>query len=534
VQYSSDVTVLVDATGAIRYASPAVEWVLGYRPEELLGVPVFAGLAEPDAERLRAHGRAVLTHAAHAPVQEVRVRHRDGSLRTLEIITTNRLADPEVAGIIINAWDVTRRTLAEQRLQFLVEATASLSEPLELDTILQRLTELAVPYLADWCAIDLVTEAGAIERVAIGHASPERAALLEELEQRYPRDWQADFGVAQVLRTGTVAFYPDISTVQPTADRDAAYHEIMNRLAHRSYLCVPLMARGTTIGAMTFVAAESQRRYELADVGLAQALARRVALAVENARLYDRAQTALAVRNQFLAVISHDLRQPLAVFRGAGELLHERVNQLGDAEATWLAMRVERAAARTEAMINELVDIASLQRGQALPLVLHRTNLVTLVKQLVADLQQGGSHSVHLQVVGGRLLGRWDIARIERVVSNLLANALKYSPEGSPITVTLHRVAGRAGGRSWAVVEIADEGIGIPAADRGQVFDLFHRGQNVIGQVRGLGIGLAGAKQIIDQHGGQLRLASWEHIGTVMTVCLPLSVPQAAAQEPHP
>jgi signal transduction histidine kinase len=148
-------------------------------------------------------------------------------------------------------------------------------------------------------------------------------------------------------------------------------------------------------------------------------------------------------------------------------------------------------------------------------------DLIALVQQLVTDYQRTTRHhQLRVETLTSELVGRWDTARLERVLANLLSNAIKYSPDGGDITIKL--TAETSGeGASWAAVVVQDSGLGIPAADLPHIFERFHRGTNVSGRIRGAGIGLAGARQLVEQHGGTIEVASVEGRGASFTVRLP-------------
>jgi PAS domain S-box-containing protein len=198
------------------------------------------------------------------------------------------------------AWE-DRESLheSEERYRFLAEAGAALSFSLDYRVTLTRVAHLAVPQLADWCAVDVLGEDGSLERLAVAHQDPEKVALAYELQERYPPDPDASYGVPNVLRTGEPEMMSEIppELVKETA-RDAEHREILRRLRLRSYVVVPLITRGRTLGTIAFVMAESGRRYGDADLKLAEDLARRAAVAIDNARLYEEAQREIAEREQ--------------------------------------------------------------------------------------------------------------------------------------------------------------------------------------------------------------------------------------------
>jgi hypothetical protein len=194
------------------------------------------------------------------------------------------------------------------RLRFLADATVALASSLNYDQTLQRVAQLAVPVLADWCVVDLVEErSGELRRVSVAHRDPALSDVARGWALKYPTEWVATRGVSEVIRTGEPELASDISDqLLVGAAHDAGDLEALRALGLRSYLIVPLIARDRKLGAITLVSAVSGRRYGASDVELARELARRAALAVDNARSYFEAQEAIRAREQILAIVSHE------------------------------------------------------------------------------------------------------------------------------------------------------------------------------------------------------------------------------------
>lgn len=249
-------------------------------------------------------------------------------------------------------------------------------------------------------------------------------------------------------------------------------------------------------------------------------------LAVENARLYQESQEALRIRNEFLSVITHDLKTPITSIKGYAQLLKRRIRPLEIPEATQLDRavdQIERITTRMTGQINELLDIARLQMGQSIELDRQPVDLIALTRQIVDELQPMSRRpAITIQTSLDKLVGYWDIARIERVLINLLSNAIKYSPQGGEILVEITQEipAGPSGG--WAILRVQDQGIGIPAGDLPHIFEPFRRSKNSEHQFSGTGIGLTSSHQIVVQHGGTIDVVSTEGVGSTFTVRLPL------------
>jgi PAS domain S-box-containing protein len=230
-------------------------------------------------------------------------------------------------------------------------------------------------------------------------------------------------------------------------------------------------------------------------------------------------------KEQFLSAVSHDLKNPLTAIKGMGQLLRRRVARLPEAEQQsfiGLVQEIDRTCDRLTGLLDQLLDLTRPQWGQSLVLDRRPTDLVELAQRLTRRHQESTErHELVLQTPQAPVVGDWDTDRLERVVGNLLSNALKYSPDGGPVLIEV--AVEDTGDRRRAVLTVRDHGVGIPAADLPHVFERFYRGSNVTGLIGGTGIGLAGVKQIVEQHDGSIAIESLEGAGTTVSVRLPLA-----------
>lgn len=432
-------------------------------------------------------------------------------------------ASAEGPGSVAHERDVTEGSgRAVRRLAFMAEASAHLAGSLDYETTLRNVARLTVPSLADWCVVDTLDEDGSVRLLAVAHVAPSHEDLVRELRRRYPPDPHARYGLRRVLDTGRPELYPEVQPAwRRAAARDAEHLRLMDALDARSTLCVPLRARGQILGAITLVCAGSGRRYDPSDVAIAQDLADRCALALDNAQLYGRVQETLRTRETFMAALAHDLKSPLTASLGYAQVMRRAAGAAEAAEVDrrlgeWAAI-VEENTARAVALLDELLDIARLEAGQAVALERRPTDLVALAERAVASRRRGARrHRITLDAAEPTLVGEWDPARIARVLDNLLDNAIKFSPDGGEVAVRVAR------DDEWAMLTVSDEGLGIPADDLLHIFERFRRGGNVEGKISGSGIGLAGARQVVEQHGGSISVVSREGDGTTVSVRLPL------------
>ncbi|WP_242343341.1 sensor histidine kinase [Anaeromyxobacter terrae] len=426
------------------------------------------------------------------------------------------------------------RTAAEARERFfstrarelalLSRVSDELAAEPELCARLERATELAVPDFADWCALVLLAPGARLERIAVYTADPDRRALAREVLERYPIDLEAPRGLGRVLREGTTELVEDADPQFP--ERVAASAEaraMLERLGIRSYLAVPLRGPAGGMGAFAFGMSTSGRRFDERSVPIAVELARRAALAIENARLLEAARREARAREQILAVVSHDLRTPLsAISMGAHRLKVIAASASAEAVRS-IAEVVRRSAGRMERLIGDLLDVAAVQAGR-LSVAPAPQRPGELVREAVDSMHAVvREHGVELDVDAAPDLPlvRADHDRILQVLGNLVSNAVKVTRAGGRIGV-------RADAHGAAVrFAVVDTGPGIAPDELEEIFEPYRRGADAA--YRGTGLGLAIARAIVEAHGGSIGVESLPGAGSTFWFTLPVADPPAAA-----
>lgn len=447
------------------------------------------------------------------------IEFRDG--RIVERDSKPQRVDGKSVGRVWSFRDVTNERRATRRATFLAAASKVLAGPLEDATPLDVIARLSVPFLADWCSILLVDANGSVKPVAVCHSDSSRIPLVRSL---VPDMRLTDGGVARVLATGEPVVYNGITDEElagPPArgvvSRTAQAHvDALRELKLRAYLAVPLRARGCTIGAIAFSRSDPQRRFDDEDLTLATDLAQRAALSIENQQLYRASKEAVELREEFLSVASHELRTPVTSLQLAVQsLLSVGVEASGDFLRQALES-AERQTRRLGRLVDALLDVSRIQAGR-LELAREPTDLVAITREVVSMLAEDARRaSCPIEIVAEvePLIGRWDRARLEQVITNLVTNAIKYGA-GAPINVHLERHGERAR------LEIRDRGIGIAAHEQERIFDRFERAVSAK-HYGGLGLGLYIVRRIVDAHGGRIAVDSPPGSGAVFVVELPL------------
>ena len=237
---------------------------------------------------------------------------------------------------------------------------------------------------------------------------------------------------------------------------------------------------------------------------------------VELERTAQELARSVQLRDGMLAGVTHDLRTPVTVIKLQAQMLRRRV----DERLAGSVDQIDRAATRMARWIDELLEVATVRTPDDLELTVKHADLVAVLRDVVDEQQQSTHrHSFQFDVAPESITGVFDVPRLERVLHNLVGNAIKYSPRGGCISVSVHQNDG------WASIQVRDPGVGIPAEDLPHIFEPFRRGTNVVGHISGTGIGLANAQRIVQRHGGTLSAESVAGRGSTFTVRIPLEPP---------
>ncbi|MEJ7594746.1 MAG: ATP-binding protein [Planctomycetaceae bacterium] len=400
--------------------------------------------------------------------------------------------------------DVTQRKRAEQTARFLAAASAALAVLVDFDSTLQKVSSLAVPSFADWATVDLAEADGSLRRVSVSHIDPAKVQLAHEVHRRFPPDPHAPQGVWTILRTGRSEIIPEITDellVQSIKEDELL--RIMRELGLKSYIGVPLKVRGKTLGVITFVNAESGHQYDETDLAVAEDLASRAAIAIENAQLYRELRQADQRKDEFLATLAHELRNPLAPIRnglqvlklagGGGEMVNEARTMM------------ERQLSQMVRLVDDLLDVSRITRNK-LNLKKERITLASVVHSAVETsrpLMEQSGHTFSLTLPPTPVYLDADLTRLAQVFSNLLNNSAKYTMLGGRIALIGEVVQGEV------FVRVRDNGLGIPADALPRIFEMFSQvDRNMERAQGGLGIGLTLVRRLVEMHEGTVEAHS--------------------------
>jgi PAS domain S-box-containing protein len=478
-------------------------------------------IAPERIELLRREGIRSLLAIPLAPANTVtatllfyyRQRH---SFSDVEIESARALGNI-ATGALRTADLYAERRLREDQALFLAKAAVALTGSLDYRAALKTLTRLAVPQIADWCAIDVVAH-GVIERIALSHSDPAKTALAEKVSEKYPTRVDDPFGVAHVLRTGQALIVPEVTDdMLASGAKDAEHLETLRMLRIASVMIVPLRARQAVIGAITFIGSDSGRHFEEPDVRFAETVADRAAVAIENAWAYEEAHQASRLKDEFLATLSHELRTPLNAMLGYTRML--RADAIPPDRRESALEVVERNGRLLAQIVDEVLDVSRIISGK-LRLNMQRTDptqLVTDALAIVAPAAEAKGIEIHSSIAGDALAFQGDPDRLQQVLWNLLTNAVKFTPRGGRLDVNVATTG------NHIEIAVTDTGRGISPDFLPYIFERFRQADSRFTREHGgLGLGLSIARHIVEMHGGTIQAESkGEGQGATFRVHLP-------------
>ncbi|HEX5473065.1 MAG TPA: ATP-binding protein [Vicinamibacterales bacterium] len=461
---------------------------------------------------------------------EIDLQRADGSHLALFMHAMPLFDDGHrVRGAVMVAVDVTERRRVEREQRFVAEASRVLSSSLEYEETFSALAALAVPTIGDYCAIDVLREDGTVARVAFAVGDPAKEALARALH-RYPPVLHVESDATRVIRTGTPLVIERCGEdALARAAQNPEHAALLRAFAVRSFVMAPLRARGRTLGLFTIGAFGTARTLGARDLPVVTDIASRAALALDNALLYQHAQDANRVKDEFLATLSHELRTPLNALLGWAQLLRQ---QAPDAAGAQRAIEsIERNAQAQLVLIDDLLDVSRVVSGNLRlnPAIVDVAAVVRAAVDAVRPAARARGLDLAVSVAPLHLEVTADADRLQQVVWNLVANAVKFTPADGRVDVLVEEPG------SVVQITVRDTGIGIDGSFIPYVFDRFRQADSSTTRAHsGLGLGLAIVRHLVELHGGTVTAESdgLGH-GATFVVTLPARVPQQAG-DPAP
>jgi PAS domain S-box-containing protein len=530
VESSDDAIISKDLNGTIASWNPAAERMFGYTAEEAVGRSIRMIIPE-SRQGEEDHVLRRIVRGEKVDHFETMRRRKDGSEICISLtVSPIRNGRGTIIGASKTARDITSRKRESQRAAFFADMGSILSSTLDYEVTLANIARLATtgrvdatrPF-ADYAIADMQESDGTMRRVAAAHRNPDKERLLDEA-RRYAPDPSASL-LARPLGTGQPLHLREIRPADiDSFSRDADHTRIMLALAPKSLITVPLTARGATFGLFTVVRSDLTDAFDDEDLRFVAEIGRRAALAVDNARLYAESQQAVRTREQVLAVVSHDLRNALGAIATSARLL--RIAPADDQQRARRAETIMRVCDRMMRLMQDLLDASRLQAGHLVSIETAPQDAGVLIREACESFRASAEQKlIALEHSIGANLPQVtaDHGRILQVLSNLLNNALKFTPEGGTVEV---RAAHQGNTVQFSV---CDSGPGIRMEDSAHVFDRFWQAAATAGL--GTGLGLPIAKGIVEAHGGRIWVESKAGIGATFHFTLPVATGQVASGE---
>ncbi|HET7583757.1 MAG TPA: ATP-binding protein [Gemmatimonadaceae bacterium] len=554
---------VTDAAGEVVFANRQWRDYIGTQlPAGIVPSEAWLRMVHPDERQAVERGVQDTLGTGASFRQEFRFRRHDGEYCWLLATGQPRVpVGAQSTGMVASAVDITERRRIEASQQFLLDASMLLHASRNYEATLVTVAQLAVPRIADWCAVDLLQEHGTLARLAVVHEDESKVQLARDLQRRYPADTTADRGVHHVLRTGEPQLITNVTdALLQEAARDDEHLALLRSIGFRSAMIVPLVAHERILGALTFVSAESGRRFDEHDLDVAADLARRAAAAIEIARLLRDVQdahqelemqaeeleqtleeleaanedltrrgmeaesaradavAANRAKSEFLAMMSHELRTPLNAIGGYTQLLEMGIlSPLSEGQRFYVD-RIWKSHRVLLALINDVLNFARLETGHVqfeaadVSVDAMLRTMDELIEPQLRDKQlsyryHGGDPDVTV---------RADHEKARQIVLNLLTNAVKFTDPGGRIEL------------AWEPddedvhIHVRDTGRGIPADKREAIFAPFVQvDRQVASDGSGVGLGLAISRDLARAMGGDLAVESEPGVGSTFTVTLP-------------
>lgn len=515
VTISADAIICVDESQRIVFFNEGAERIFGYSAHEIRGMPletlIPARFRASHADHVREFGRSPTRARKMGERGQISGIRKNGVEFPAEAAISHLGEEgSRVYSVVLR--DVTERRQALEVQRLLAEAGETLASSLGPDDTLRNATRLVVPGLADACVVNVYHD-GISHGVRAAHVDPSRAAELERSRAEHPIDLEGWHPVAEVMRTRRTLVLSRASA--GGANRQLMLHDIFDAPPEDA-IVVPLSARDQLLGVMALY--REKGSYDDADLFVAEEIGRRVALAIDNARLHDLVHVGIRARDDMIGIVSHDLRNPVnAVKMLTGVMLDPSREEPLSSEMVEYATIIRQAAEQMDSLIRDLLDVTRVEAG--------RLNVAARpedTEELLSDALRTLAPVVQEKSLTLRLTAPDDIPRVmaekERVgqaLSNLVGNAVKFSPPGTEILVRVSVLDGEV------LFSVSDRGNGMTAEQLSHAFDRFWQSSRTDRQ--GAGLGLAITKGIVEAHGGRIWAESRLGAGSTFYFTLPIA-----------
>ncbi len=524
VSSSDDAIISKDLKSIVISWNTAAEKMFGYTEKEMIGKSIRT-IIPKDLQKEEDLILAKLRKGQRIEhFQTVRINKNGQKINVSLTISPIKNFQGKVIGASKIARDITHLKRTEDNLKFLAEASKELATSLNYEKTLINIASLTIPHIADWCSVEMLNAEGSLNLVAIAHKDPNQVKWAKNLRKINPPNMQAQTGLPQVLRTGKTEIYPIIDNkMLEQSARNKKELNLLRKLHLTSAIITPIISQGKPIGGITFISTESTKQYTKSDVAMAEELAGRASLAIENARLYRDMQKELAERkklekqkDEFIGVASHELKTPVTSIKSFAQILRYKFQKNGFLHEAELLGKLDAQIDKLTALIGDLLDVTKIEAGK---LIFNKDTFSfdVLLAEIIEEMQRTTQkHTIRIEGLTKQTILS-DRERIGQVLINLISNAIKYSPYANEIII--HSLVENGSIK----VCVQDFGVGISEDKQEKVFDRFFR---VSGPGKetypGLGLGLYISNEIVKRLHGRIWVQSVEGKGSTFCFTIPL------------
>lgn len=511
----------MDESGKIIYANKAELALLGYTKDEYIGHKISEFHADPPViENIFSK----LLIKEHLHNQEARLRCKDGSIREVLISSNVYWEDAKFIHTRCFTHDITGRKKIEKLLLFLNKASQELTM-LDTHLALDKIVDFIVPEYADWFTIDLLKD-GKVELAKLAHADPDKIGWAFKYREQNPVDLADEtYGsLGYVLKSKEAILFPDITDEMIEASaKNPEELAILRNLTLKSAMVAPMSIHGEILGAVTFLSCSSSKKYDDDDLNFARDFSNRIALTLENSRLYEEVKRDVErrmeldrLKDEFLSMASHELKTPVTSLKAFTQVLQMTFEKEENHRAVDLLSKMDKQINKLNRLIFDLLDITKVDRGELI-FDIEDFDFKKLVEEIIEEMQRTTQTHTIKHTLSGNAVVSGDRNRIGQVITNLLSNAIKYSPNSPEILLSTYDDINNV------KLCVQDFGLGIPEDEQSKIFNRFFRahGKNKHSTFPGLGLGLYISCQIMKKHSGTIEFKSVEDSGSTFCFTLP-------------
>lgn len=514
---------LVDDAGNILYANRAELDLLGYSENEYIGKNIRDFHAD---QNVIENIFNKLVNKENLLNYEATLICKNGAKKNVLISSNVYYVNDKFVHTRCFTRDITHLKKAEKLLRFLNRASEKLATILDTQEALDKIIKFIVPDYADWFTIYEKKDDGTVDLMKMAHADPEKIEWANTIGIKYPVDFTdtREQSLGWVLETGEPVLVSHVTEeMLKVAAKSEEHYQTLKYLSLESVMLIPMVSHGRTMGVLSFISSNPGNKYDDHDLSFAKDFANRIAITLDNTRLYEAVKNDIEERiaadkrkDEFIGIASHELKTPVTSLKAYTEILQVNLEFLQDAKVTEMLSKMNKQVDKLTGLIVDLLDVTKIQTGE-MAYDYEAFDFDTLIYEIVEEMQRTTkNHEIIFEA--GKCDGvKADKNRLSQVVTNLISNAIKYSPAGGKILITSdctdHKVR----------LKVQDFGIGIPDKEKEKIFHRFFRvpGKNKQHTFPGLGLGLYISESIIKRHGGEMSFTSTEGSGSMFSFWLP-------------